>query len=313
MFWLHRRSEEPSTTSKECYWKGSALSRVGRQDAYMSLKDMAGKPRSSLNTRNENLVETFLNTAGRQDGGIFDLYFESPLNQFDLFHLILKYKASVNTFNSKHFLEFIKKDFMILDLKIVEKATIGQSVCGEWYKMRFGRITASILYEAAKCKTQGGYLVEKIMGASKPVETEEILRGKRLESEVLKCVENLRKIKIKNSGIIMHKDYPIFGASPDGVSSEYVIEIKCPSRAKTVENYVKNNLINRKFYFQLQLNMFFLNKEKGLFCVASPTFEQDNKVSIYEISLNRDEIKDIIELAISFWESNIFTELIKLQ
>lgn len=273
---------------------------------------MAGKNRSCLGEKNENLVETFLNATGKQNGGIFDLYFESPLNKFDLFYVVLQYKASLRTHDAETFMVFIKNHFMNLDLEIAEKATINQSDCGDWYKMRFGRITASILYEAARCKTPGGYLVEKIMGASKPVETEAMSRGKRLESQVLKCVEKLRKIKIKNSGILIHKDFPIFGASPDGVSSDFVIEIKCPSKVETIENYVKNNIINKKFYFQLQLSMFFLNKKKGLFCVASPTFEQDSQVSIYEVTLNNEELKDIMELATVYWKFNIFKELIKV-
>ncbi|CAG9765747.1 unnamed protein product [Ceutorhynchus assimilis] len=176
--------------------------------------------------------------------------------------------------------------------------------------MRFGRITASILYEAARCKTPGGYLVERIMGVSKPVETEAMSRGKQLELQVLQCVEKMRDIEIKNSGILIHKEFSIFRASPDGISSDFVIEIKSPSREKNIENYVKHDIINKKFYFQLQLNMFFSNKKKDLFCVAFPTFEQDSP--IYEITLNNEELKDIMELATVHWKNNIFIELIKI-
>lgn len=39
LFWLHRRSEEPSPTEVLCYWKKSKLSNVGSLDKYLTVKD----------------------------------------------------------------------------------------------------------------------------------------------------------------------------------------------------------------------------------------------------------------------------------
>ncbi|GBP88368.1 hypothetical protein EVAR_52673_1 [Eumeta japonica] len=45
LMWLHRRSEEPSCTSVECYWKKSKLSRVGSSMKYMTAKELSkGNP-----------------------------------------------------------------------------------------------------------------------------------------------------------------------------------------------------------------------------------------------------------------------------
>lgn len=102
------------------------------------------------------------------------------------------------------------------------------------------------------------------------------------------------------------------GVSPDGISQEYCIEIKCPSKEKTLENYVKDNEIVKKYYYQLQMQMLFANQDKGLFCVASPNFENDNIVNTYEVILNREEITDIIDLALNFWKHYIFKHLINM-
>lgn len=280
----------------------------------MSLKEIAGKETSSLGPRNENLSIILLNACERQEGGIFDLYFDSPLHKADLFHSIIHYKKSVSpqNYSSEDFIDFLKNNWAQFDLGCVEKATRLQSQCTEWSRIRFGRITASILYEAARCKTSGGYLLEKIMGGTPPLLSEAVLRGKRLEAEVIKQIEKLRKIHIANSGILLNKEFPIFGASPDGVSVDYVIEVKCPSKLETVKNYIVGDNIEKKYFYQLQLNMLFSNKRKGLFCIASPHFEQDKNVSVYEVSLDIERVRELIGIASDFWRFNIFPELIKI-
>ncbi|GLV40891.1 hypothetical protein CBL_08465 [Carabus blaptoides fortunei] len=50
-------------------------------------------------------------------------------------------------------------------------------------------------------------------------------RGLKLESNVLKVVESTHNLKIKNVCIFINKNYPIFGASSDGVTSDLCIEI----------------------------------------------------------------------------------------
>ncbi|KAJ8913990.1 hypothetical protein NQ315_008982 [Exocentrus adspersus] len=69
------------------------------------------------------------------------------------------------------------------------------------------------------------------------------------------------------------KPYPIFGASPDAIIDNFVVEIKCPTKEKTVTNYIKSNQIVNKYKAQIHLQMLATEKKKGLFCVADPNFE----------------------------------------
>lgn len=105
---------------------------------------------------------------------------------------------------------------------------------------------------------------------------------------MLSEVAKIKNIKIKQSGLVLNAHYPFLGASPDGVSDDYCIEIKCPTTEKTSERYLKNNVINPKYFFQLQLQMMACNKKKGLFCVASSDFEVDCKVQIVEVDLDNE-------------------------
>ncbi|CAG9793254.1 unnamed protein product [Diatraea saccharalis] len=106
------------------------------------------------------------------------------------------------------------------------KTAVKDNDCPLWHELRYGRITASKAYDAAHCNTFDGTLTETILGASKLRDTEAMKRGRLLESQVLKEVEKICKIKINKCGLKLNTEYPIMGASPDGESSVYSIEIK---------------------------------------------------------------------------------------
>ncbi|GBP66541.1 hypothetical protein EVAR_51066_1 [Eumeta japonica] len=58
LMWIHRRSEEPSCTSVECYWMKSKLSRAGSTLKYLTAREMSNaKPSLPSNTE---VFEKFL-------------------------------------------------------------------------------------------------------------------------------------------------------------------------------------------------------------------------------------------------------------
>ncbi|XP_063931824.1 uncharacterized protein LOC135143813 [Zophobas morio] len=212
LFWLHRRSEEPSVTSQTCYWKCSALSRVGK-DAATDLAALVNKPIPPLAKRSGAFLAVLLAKCPSAEA-----YQKTP----DMF---MAYATNLMT---------------VEHCQQIEKLTRGQSNCSLRKEMRFGRITASRIYESSKCHTLEGVLTETIMGAVKFSGTKATIRGQNLEKELLKQVAKKRNIKINPSGIILKPEYPLLGASPDGISKDYVIEVKCPTKGSTVANYVKN-------------------------------------------------------------------------
>lgn len=82
-----------------------------------------------------------------------------------------------------------------------EKMTREQSASPLCHELRFGRIKASKWFEVARCKTAERTLVlESIIGAYKVTDTKFMKRGRSLEKEVLKCVEEQVKCKCTPCG-----------------------------------------------------------------------------------------------------------------
>lgn len=47
--------------------------------------------------------------------------------------------------------------------------------------------------------------------------------------QVIKQVETLVGSKIKKTGLLIDKNFPILGASSDGLGEDFVLEVKCPT------------------------------------------------------------------------------------
>lgn len=191
-------------------------------------------------------------------------------------------------------------------------ATKRQSDSRYWHLLRYGRITASNIYDAAHSKAEGGgILKEVILGASRLPLTKAMERGKRLEGPVFDMINKKLNLKIKKVGIMLHPDFPEFGASPDGITSNYVVEIKCPMHEKSLKNYIKDSNIAPKFLAQMHLQMKLCNKSKALFCVAAPDFEQSKEVTICSVDFDEKLSDFLINSARSYWEKYIFTTLME--
>lgn len=130
-------------------------------------------------------------------------------------------------------------------------ATINQVNLPLWYELRYDRITASRAHEVSKCKTPDGALVEIIMGAAKFKDTPAMAshRGRSLEDDVRCEIQKIKNLNIRKCGLILNRNVPVMGASPDGITDEYVIDIKCLQKEKSLSNYVSlDGIIAPKYY-----------------------------------------------------------------
>ena len=114
----------------------------------------------------------------------------------------------------------------------------------EWYDMRDNVLTASSLADAlgkGHFNTRESLLIDKTTPKEdrKPFVSHEIMEwGVKYEEVATKFYEKMNHLKILEFGLVPHPDFPIFGASPDGICSvesptEYVgrmLEIKCPPK-----------------------------------------------------------------------------------
>uniref|UniRef100_A0A8D8T824 YqaJ viral recombinase domain-containing protein n=1 Tax=Cacopsylla melanoneura TaxID=428564 RepID=A0A8D8T824_9HEMI len=160
--------------------------------------------------------------------------------------------------------------------------------------------------------TSDGSLVNTILGATKVKDSVAMERGRRLEKAVLAVVSKNKQLKIKNIGLVLNDKLPIFGASPDGVSEEYVLEVKCPMSEKSLPTYFSSDKTKpaEKYLAQIMMQMLMCNKKKGLFCVASPTFETENTVTVLEVNLDNMYVQALMDRAKNFWVNSVFPKLL---
>ncbi|KAF9793822.1 hypothetical protein SFRURICE_010215 [Spodoptera frugiperda] len=127
-----------------------------------------------------------------------------------------------------------------------------------------------------RCRTSDGSLVAAIMGAKTP-DTHAMKRSRKLESSVIKTVQNILKKRVKPCGLFLSPQYPMIAASPDGICKDAVIEVKCPTSENTETNYIRNGNISEKYLAQIQLQMFVTKMRKGYFVSLTLTLNIQKK------------------------------------
>jgi hypothetical protein len=195
----------------------------------------------------------------------------------------------------------------------LETKSRNQSSCSLWRHAKYARVTASKLHEAANCRTPNGLFVEGLLGA-KLKQTQAMKRGIKLERHVAnKVEERLKLAKLEKAGLFLSPDFPVFGASPDGViGCDAVVEIKCPSSEKARKAYISDSgEITSKYNTQVQLQMLLTSRTKGFFCVASPDVEETGCVDIIEVLFDRDFVLDLTSRALHFWKLNVFPKMVE--
>lgn len=305
LMWLHRRTEAPSCTSVECYWRKSNLAKVGSSIKILCAKEISKRkpkemvPDSSL--LNEFVVECKKRKINKCQFLQHEPDFDSK-STLSLHHLIIKYHDE----NCDVFLNKISHLFNQKTISFLENRTRDQHKSGLWHELRYGRITASKCYEVSRCKTVDGTLVAMIFGAKIP-ETPAISRGKKLEDEVRITVEKKIQMKIEKCGLYISETFPMVAGSPDGINNKTTFEIKCPSSEKTAQHYInKDGTISKKYFAQVQMQMYCAKGNKSYFCVASSDFKENNQVTIIPVEYEHEYVMKLLNSVVAFWKNNIF-------
>lgn len=71
----------------------------------------------------------------------------------------------------------------------------------------------------------------------------------------------------------------MIAGSPDGISDDFVIEIKCPTHADTLNSYIRNDKPTEKYYAQMQ--MFLSGKKSVTFVLQTIISEQIIKWTLF--------------------------------
>ncbi len=237
----------------------------------------------------------------------------SDVKKLSIHHLLLNFfEIKRGGMSADEFMVFCAKT---LSTEICYQAsceTVEQSQNSLWHYLRYGRITASKAYEATRCKTIDGSLVERVLGAKCIKDTVAMAYGRDLEKDVIKQVEKEMKIKISPCGFMTSPEIPVMGASPDGITDDFVIEVKCPMTEERKKEYIYDNKIKDRYFAQVQMQIFFFfEKRQALFCLASEDFKISKKVLIKIVPFDSLYCSNIIQNCICFWKRAIFPVLEK--
>lgn len=228
---------------------------------------------------------------------------------------LLMVQHFANQFKGSTYKEFVKfsSEFMRNNDHLLEEAellTIDQADTDAWHNLRVGRLTASRLYESTRCTMMNGSLVDRILNVKKGGFSWAMKRGTILEDQVF---DEIKKEfpSLKKAGLILNPDYPFFGASPDGLADEFVLEIKCPYTTQTHSTYIDINKLSKKYLAQIQLQMHLANRDKALLGVADVDFETNRKVTKIWIPYDEKYVEEMMNDAIYFWEKAIFPAMMR--
>jgi len=115
---------------------------------------------------------------------------------------------------------------------------------------------------------------------------------------------------IKTTGLAILQDFPIIGASADGIAADFVLEIKCPINHKTMINYIKNDIIQPKVLSQIQIQMHVYKKSKGLLVIADPDFGVNKRLQQKWVEYDYIYSEKLIKKSSLFWKKSIYPKLL---
>lgn len=198
---------------------------------------------------------------------------------------------------------------------LIEVKTDAQIKREKWEKSRLTYFSGSDIirlcgYETKDELPDGAYsyisekVYETIFGEKYKgdiFETEDILRGRKYEPVAVAALEKETNISFSftNENQKFFKRGG-FGATPDGLSKMYALEIKCPNfanhnnfkRMKKGEDLKK---FEKKYWFQVQSEMFVTKRDKAIFA-SFYVNEKTGYTDLFWIIVNKcDKTQDLIQ------------------
>lgn len=199
----------------------------------------------------------------------------------------LKPDMSENEFNieKNELLDSLKK--MAIQREVIERETIKQSSCNNWYEIRRKLLTASNFGNIINRRPDTGCenLIKNLLYTT-DVDTTAMEYGRNHEKEAKICLEKLLNIEIMDCGLFINEFKYFLVATPDGlIKNDGLVEIKCPQSAADMtpeEGIIKKKINcwktskdgsilelkkNHKWYFQIQGQLNICEKDYCIFAV----------------------------------------------
>jgi putative phage-type endonuclease len=167
---------------------------------------------------------------------------DSAINQSKRVYLSRIAHQEYHRFVSESSVRLQNRASVLETLESLKTLQLPEQRSPEWFAMREKVLTASSLADAlgkGHFNTKEGLLIEKTSKVKKPFFSNEIMEwGVMYEPVATTFYERLNALSIVEFGLVPHPNFPIFGASPDGICDQdsppthvgRMLEIKCPPR-----------------------------------------------------------------------------------
>ena len=221
--------------------------------------------------------------------------------------------------------ERIKRNLFKTEEEIadIESKTRPQSACQEWYKHRFGRVTASNSYRVGcnhRADTSPTKIIKEVLNYNKAYQSQAMKNGLDNEHLVIeKYTEMMHhqghtKVQVTKCGFFVEKEKGILGASPDGLITD---PSKCnPYGIIEAKNVIvkdgetlKDALIRKSvckmsdaglkvnkshmYFYQVQQQLFVVNRLWGVLAILGSNGEFFNEQISFEPEWWKEKLKNI--------------------
>ena len=354
---------DPACTSVSCNWNKSSQATITpkkvsemdlRQDSRIAnesnrnlnpqmKKDFDPRRQDQRQVTNEDVTSLYSRVHSAMPGAVLFRglpHIQSPEEILSLMQIALETKEEYQNLDD---IDLTAKYVENLTLKcvpqIVEKKTRKQAENPLWLEQREGRLTASNHHEIytkvntilrSKKTQKTTPLVAKILGKGRDLshlhpiqwgrESENKAKEKFIQMEFLKH----RSFTVKESGLVIHPQFPYVAASPDGICvckccPDMVLEIKCPYsiRDKTIDDGWKTTdflekvdkiMLKRshKYYTQVQAQLALTKCKKGYFVVWTTVGDP----LIETVAFDNDHWRKVLHNLTIFFKSHVVKHLL---
>ena len=180
----------------------------------------------------------------------------------------------------------------------------------EWFAARCGKVTASRVADIiAKTKTgpsasRENYLAQLVCErlTGKPAESysnSAMQWGTDTEPFARAAYEGRMDILVTEVGFIDHPWIPLSGASPDGLASEGMVEIKCPNTATHIETLLTKT-VPAKYITQMMWQMACADRPWADFVSFDPRLPERHQLFIKRINYDPEMVNLLENSVIQF-------------
>lgn len=329
--WVHHSSVADSVTETLCYWRKAPLANfdVTLHPSKMNAREIA-EVLPVLYKSDGSFMNKVKNCLQVCNAPILRNQLCSTVHPLCMHGLMYDFcrTASIADKNFTAFAQFVEVRLRSADKSLMQKTkeeTRSQSASALWRILRYGRVTASILAEVAGCEKESAIerLVNKIFGAEKLKTTAAMARGLRIENDVRKQFCKTHRRQVQPGHFEMHPLYSIFGASPDGVGSDFILEIKSPVKNENAKNFLTadGKKPNRKVLLQILLQMKLCGKKTAYLLITDANFEENKKFKCIKINFDessqelgqvalREKFYEAVRRAEEFYKKHVFYRMI---